>query len=116
LFDKLGRDAALPKVVALKIKENTARSWFRSFAAKKSGRLIPMTEDFRIELTHSSDRLLSWTWATYDPRNVEDMMHAGGQRFGGNESAACKHDEQRAAHHGSPFCFYQPTRRNSHET
>jgi hypothetical protein len=29
-----------------------------------------MTEDFRIELTHTPERLLSWTWATYDPRDV----------------------------------------------
>jgi hypothetical protein len=40
-----------------------------------------MAEDFRIELTHTPERLLSWTWATYDPRDVESTMHHGGQRF-----------------------------------
>ena len=34
LFDKLGREQALSKVTALGIKENTAKSWFRSFTSK----------------------------------------------------------------------------------
>jgi hypothetical protein len=59
-----------------------------------------MAEDFRIELTHSTDRLLPWTWAIYDPRNVEGTMHNGGSCFdspGGALSAARDYMQVRAA-------------------
>ena len=46
-----------------------------------------MAEDFRIELTHTPERLLSWTWATYDPRDVESTMHHGGSHFDSPDAA-----------------------------
>lgn len=40
-----------------------------------------MTPDFRIELSHFSDRTLAWEWVTYDPRDVESTMHHGGKNY-----------------------------------
>jgi hypothetical protein len=46
-----------------------------------------MTPDFRIELSHFPDRLLSWEWVTYDPQNVETTMHHGGAHYDSPDAA-----------------------------
>jgi D-tyrosyl-tRNA(Tyr) deacylase len=40
-----------------------------------------MTPDFRIELSHFPDRTLAWEWVTYNPQNVETILHCGGTHY-----------------------------------
>jgi hypothetical protein len=37
--------------------------------------------DFRIELNHHGDGVMSWQWTCYDPRSPETTMHNDNQWF-----------------------------------
>jgi hypothetical protein len=37
--------------------------------------------DFRIELSHFTDRILAWEWVTYAPPDVESTLHRGGAHY-----------------------------------
>jgi hypothetical protein len=37
--------------------------------------------DFRIELSHFTDRTLAWEWTTYSPDDVELTLHHGGAHY-----------------------------------
>jgi hypothetical protein len=53
---------------------------FGVYSCRYNVRLIPeeaKMEDFVIVLTHTSDRILSWSWSCYDPRNRAKTEHQG---------------------------------------